>query len=123
MKLLLDMNLSPTWVSVLNAAGHEAVHWSDVGEAGASDKLILTWAKARKYVVLSHDLDFGAILAATAADAPSVLQLRFADLSPEHATRLVLDVLKTFAPHLHDGALVSVDEARSRVRVLPLIRE
>lgn len=29
------MNLSPAWVTVLAEAGHEALHWSTVGEAGA----------------------------------------------------------------------------------------
>jgi predicted nuclease of predicted toxin-antitoxin system len=31
MKLLLDMNLSPTWVGFLEENGFEAVHWSTVG--------------------------------------------------------------------------------------------
>jgi predicted nuclease of predicted toxin-antitoxin system len=35
MKILIDMNLSQEWVSVLKAAGHEAVHWSDIGEQSA----------------------------------------------------------------------------------------
>lgn len=32
MKLLIDMNLSPKWAGFLAAAGHDAVHWSSVGE-------------------------------------------------------------------------------------------
>jgi predicted nuclease of predicted toxin-antitoxin system len=31
MKILVDMNLSPTWVQFLVAHGIEAVHWSAIG--------------------------------------------------------------------------------------------
>ncbi|MEH2244110.1 DUF5615 family PIN-like protein [Nostoc sp.] len=31
MKILLDINLSPEWVAVLENAGFEAVHWSTIG--------------------------------------------------------------------------------------------
>lgn len=35
MKLLVDMNLSPRWVGVLNNAGIEAAHWSTLGANNA----------------------------------------------------------------------------------------
>jgi predicted nuclease of predicted toxin-antitoxin system len=76
MRLVIDMNLSPDWVAILARAGHCATHWASVGSACATDHEILTWAREQKAVVLTHDLDFGAILAATDADAPSVLQVR-----------------------------------------------
>lgn len=38
MKIIIDMNLSPEWVSVLESAGYEAVHWSTVGQPQATDK-------------------------------------------------------------------------------------
>jgi hypothetical protein len=62
MKLLVDMNLSPGWVNLLAAAGIEAVHWSSLGAASAPDTEIMAYAGARGYVVLTHDLDFSAIL-------------------------------------------------------------
>ncbi len=65
MKVLVDMNLSPQWVPVLERHGWQAVHWSSVGDPRASDSAILGWAKANGYVVFTHDLDFGAILAST----------------------------------------------------------
>ena len=36
MKLLIDMNLSPSWVEALRVMGFEAVHWSNVGDPLAS---------------------------------------------------------------------------------------
>ena len=76
MKLLLDMNLSPLWVPVLNGHGHECVHWSQIGNPSATDEELMSWARQNEHVIISHDLDFGAILAASNADAPSVLQIR-----------------------------------------------
>ncbi len=65
MRFIIDMNLSPRWVDVLNGAGFTAVHWSSVGAGDAADSAIMASAVARGGVVLTHDLDFGAILAAT----------------------------------------------------------
>jgi hypothetical protein len=36
-KLLVDMNLSPSWVDRLARHGFEAVHWSTIGAATAPD--------------------------------------------------------------------------------------
>ena len=65
MKLLIDMNLSPRWIGAFAAAGIESVHWSTLGAANATDAEIMVLAAAKDYVVLTHDLDFGAILAVT----------------------------------------------------------
>jgi predicted nuclease of predicted toxin-antitoxin system len=65
MKLLIDMNLSPRWVATLAAAGFETAHWSSLGEPDAADHEIMAFAAANGFVVVTHDLDFGAILAAT----------------------------------------------------------
>ncbi len=120
MKLLIDMNLSPEWVEALAAEGVDAIHWSKIGANTAPDKELMAWAKSSGHIVLTHDLDFGAILAATGADAPSVVQLRFQDLAPEHARQIVVNILNDYRRELEQGALISVDEDRARVRILPL---
>ena len=122
MKLLVDMNLSPDWVRVLALAGHTAAHWSTIGSPRAKDREILAWARERQQVVFTHDLDFGAILAATAADSPSVIQVRTQDPTPEHCGAIVVGTLDRHAAALAAGALISVDEIRARVRLLPLDR-
>lgn len=120
MKLLLDMNVSPAWVSVLVAGGHQAVHWGSIGRADAPDRELFDWAKQNNHVVFTHDLDFGAILAATSAEGPSVFQVRSQDIHPKTAAQLVIATLNRFRNQLEQGALVSVDRAQSRARVLPL---
>jgi predicted nuclease of predicted toxin-antitoxin system len=76
MKLLIDMNLSPDWLPVLSAVGIEAIHWSTSGDPRAPNRAIFAWAKENRFVVFTNDLDLGAILAATQAEAPSVIQIR-----------------------------------------------
>jgi predicted nuclease of predicted toxin-antitoxin system len=71
---------------------------------------------------MTHDLDFGAILAATRGQKPSVVQLRSENLSIEVIGQLVIDALHEIATDLGEGALVTIDPGRTRVRVLPLIR-
>jgi predicted nuclease of predicted toxin-antitoxin system len=123
MKIVIDMNLSPQWVDLLNRRGHECVHWSEIGSQSAPDREILIWARYNSHVVFTHDLDFGAILAATQADSPSVFQLRTQDISPNHIGDLVVMAFKQFEEMLIKGALVSIDKKRTRARILPLQQE
>ena len=85
MKILVDMNLSPLWIQFLSGRGYHAVHWSDVGSASATDSEILDYAAAHDFVVFTHDLDFGALLAARKARGPSVILLRSQDVLPAAA--------------------------------------
>ena len=120
MKLLLDMNLSPAWVPVLMTAGWQTAHWSAVGDATASDLRIMGWAKGHGYCVLTNDLDFSAILAATHADGPSVIQIRGQDLAPDTLAETLISVLRAHADALTDGAILTLDLRTARVRRLPL---
>jgi predicted nuclease of predicted toxin-antitoxin system len=120
MKLLVDMNLSPDWVAVLKQAGWEAIHWSKVGNPRAADSEIMAWAKENSHIVFTHDLDFGSLLALTQAEGPSVIQVRTQDVTPSAIGKLVADALQQFQPDLEKGALIVLDEARARARVLPL---
>lgn len=120
MKLIVDMNLSPRWVGVLAGAGIEAAHWSTLGAKNAPDAEIMAYASANDYVVLTHDLDFGAILAATHGEKPSVVQIRAEDVSPDAIGKQVIVALRQMASELEEGALLTVDPNRTRMRVLPL---
>jgi predicted nuclease of predicted toxin-antitoxin system len=121
-KLLVDMNLSPSWVERLVRHGFEAVHWSTIGAVTAPDVEILTWANEHHFVVITNDLDFSAILAAGAVNGPSVVQLRTQDLLSEGAVRIVARALEAHREDLERGALLSINEGGTRVRMLPLRR-
>lgn len=120
MKLLVDMNLSPDWVAVLEQAGWETVHWSSVGNLRATDSEIMAWAKQNGCVVFTHDLDFGTVLALTQAEGPSVIQVRTQDVTPSAIGKLVVNALRQFQSQIEKGALIVLDEANARARVLPL---
>jgi predicted nuclease of predicted toxin-antitoxin system len=119
-KLLVDMNLSPSWVERLARHGFEVVHWSTIGSANAPDVEILAWANEHQFVVVTNDLDFSAILAAGAVHGPSVVQLRTQDLLSEGAARIVVRALEAHREDIERGALLSIDEGGTRVRMLPL---
>jgi len=120
LKLVIDVNLSPSWVDVLREHSIESVHWTTVGDARATDKEIIEWARENGYTVFTHDLDFTTILALAGASGPSVLQVRTQDVSPKHLKDPVLAALLEHEDEIERGAIVVVDEARSRVRILPI---
>lgn len=120
MKFLVDMNLSPRLALILSKTGWEAVHWSDVGDPGATDRSIIHWALDNDFSIITNDLDFGAILAAGKAHCPSVIQIRTQDVSPVNIAPIIISVLEKYKIYIEAGALISVDETHSRVRILPI---
>lgn len=120
MKFLIAVNLSPRWVLVLIAAGYEAAHWTRVGPSNSPDSSIMAFAEAHGFIVITNDLDFGEILAATGRLKPSIVQIRAASLSPDRIGVRVLSALSRMALELEEGALLSIDTKRDRLRVLPI---
>lgn len=88
MKWLVDRNLSPWWYGVLQAQGWDGADGAQVGIASARDREVMVWAIEHQWIVLTHDLDFGAMLAATRATGPSVVQVRTQDVRPQSLARL-----------------------------------
>lgn len=123
MKILIDMNLSPDWVIVFDRYNIEAVHWSTVGNSNERDSIIMEWARNNGYIVFTHDLDFGSLLAFTGVEAPSVIQVRTQDVLPTSIENLVISAVRQFEAELELGALVTIDQAQMRVRVLPIRRQ
>jgi predicted nuclease of predicted toxin-antitoxin system len=119
MKFLLDMNLPPRWVQFFSDHGFECDHWSNVGEYTAKDSVIMAYAREKGYIVFTHDLDYGALLAATCGTGPSVIQTRTQSVVPEAIGELVLNAITRFEKELQQGAVITIDPHRARARVLP----
>jgi predicted nuclease of predicted toxin-antitoxin system len=120
LKLLIDMNLSPTFVAYLRDCGIEAQHWIDVGNPEASDLEIMEYASANGYTVVTMDLDFGDILVATQDMAPSVVQIRAKEAISEKVFALSLEAIQTVEQELLKGAILTIDLERARLRMLPI---
>jgi predicted nuclease of predicted toxin-antitoxin system len=88
--------------------------------ADASDLEILSYAAANDYVVITHDLDFGTILAITHGKKPSVVQIRSLDISPDSIATLTIAALRHSEAELAAGALLTIEPDRTRLRILPL---
>jgi predicted nuclease of predicted toxin-antitoxin system len=79
----------------------------------------MAYAKTRGHVVLTHDLDFSAILAATHGEKPSVVQIRADDVGLEAIGKQVVSALLQMASELEEGALLTIEPNRTRLRLLP----
>ena len=120
MSLLLDMNLSPSWSEFFTAKGYPTNHWATLGKANAPDADILSYAKEQGLVILTFDLDFTDLLAASGANTPSVIILRTRTLKAEKLQARLLEVLSQCREDLESGAVVIVEDAKARVRTLPI---
>lgn len=121
MRFLIDANLSPTLAEVLNEAGHEAVHVADALSLDAPDHEILDHAAAEARVVVSSDTDFGDLLASREAASPSVILFRRQTRRRAREQAVVLLAhLPVVAEDLEQGSVVIIEEARLRVRRLPI---
>lgn len=121
MRFLLDQNLSPLVADLLHEAGHDVVHVRDLDYAAAADRTIFEAAVAQARTIISADTDFGELLAETNASAPSFILLRRQDRRrARQIALLVLANLDAVAEDLEAGAVVVLDDARIRVRRLPI---
>ncbi len=120
MRFLIDENMSRKWVSELRTHGYKADHWLEVGQKAAPDHVIFEYARKHKSIVLTCDLDFADILAASGSKAPSVLQLRPGKMRPEILVSAVVAAIKKHGRLLQAGALLTIDLKKSRARALPL---
>jgi predicted nuclease of predicted toxin-antitoxin system len=119
-KLLLDMGLGQSTADYLRAQGHDATHLRDEGLQRLPDEEIVDKARREGRVVLTHDLDFGRLIALSQSRLPSVITLRLADMRPAQVNHYLTEALSRFGEELQTGALVSVSEQAIRVRSLPI---
>ncbi len=106
MKILIDMNLSPDWVDVFKLHYIEAAHWSEIGKPNAKDTEVMEYARANGFIVFTHDLDFGTMLALTRSENPSIIQLRSQNILPGSSAKLIVKHLQKYHELLEEDALI-----------------
>ena len=119
MKFLADMGISPRTVAFLRSQGHDATHLLDANLERLADADIMDKARLERSVLLTHDLDFGELLAASSAELPSVI-FHLQNMRPEQVNRYVSAAVKEYENALTVGAILSVSKGRVRLRYLPI---
>jgi predicted nuclease of predicted toxin-antitoxin system len=122
MRFLADAGISPKTVGFLIQLGHDAVHVRALGLQRAPDSELVDRARADSRVIVTFDLDFGDILALGVLDKPSVIIFRLADQRAESVNGRLSTVLSERLAELESGALILVEDARYRIRKLPIGR-
>ena len=120
MRFLADAGISPNTVDFLRRSGHEAVHVRELGMQRAPDRLLVEMAQAEDRILLTFDLDFGEILALGVVARPSVVLFRLSDERADSVNRRLEGVLSEQAEALASGVLILVEDARYRIRRLPI---
>jgi predicted nuclease of predicted toxin-antitoxin system len=119
-KLIIDENLPPRWRDYLAPHGIEATHWPSIGHFGDPDDAIFDYACDHGSIIVTQDLDFTRMLALRGTRLPSVIQLRVSCPIPETIGTALLEILNKHREQLLAGCLITLDQTRHRLRLLPL---
>ena len=120
MRFLADMGISPVTVAFLGGLGHDATHLHDEGLDELEDPDIFAKARDENRVLLTHDLGFGELVAATGSRLPSVIVFRLRNMRPDRVNHFLHRIIADHQEALERGAIVSVTEGQIRVRLLPI---
>lgn len=116
------MGISPRTVAYLQNLGHDAAHLNDQNFGRLPDSEILEKARIEERILLTSDLDFGELIAASAAQLPTVIIFRLRNMRPESLNRHMALIFEKHENLLEAGFILSVTEGQIRARALPLER-
>jgi predicted nuclease of predicted toxin-antitoxin system len=123
MRFLADMGISQEVVIWLREQGHEATHLRDEGLQRLENGVIFIKAIHETRIILTWDLDFTEIVALSGRTQVSAVVFRLINTRSVHVIERLKRVLLESAQDLEEGAIISVEEGRHRVRLLPLGRK
>jgi predicted nuclease of predicted toxin-antitoxin system len=119
-RFLADMGISPYTVNELRQHGHDAIHLVEQGLERLADEDILLKARAKKRILLTVDLDFAQLSAASGEPFPSVILFRLGNVAWEVLEVRLAEVLIQYERDLEMGAIISVRDEAFRIRSLPI---
>jgi len=120
MRFLADMGISMHTVVWLRQHEYDTIHLCEEGLQRLSDEKILAKARVERRILLTMDLDFSYLVAASKGCLSSVILFRLNDERSEVVNRRLADVLANHKDDLEMGAIILVSETTIRVRHLPI---
>ena len=105
MKFLADMGISPKTMSFLENLGYQTIHLHQEGLDKLSDAEILQKARLEGRILLTHDLDFGDLLAASEAELPSIIIFRMRNMRPERVNLHLKSILSKYVQNWDKASL------------------
>ena len=123
MRFLLNMTVPRGLGRRLAAHGHECRHVGDIGMARASDAAIVEEARGNQEIIVTHDLDYGHLLAFSGKPVPSVVIFRLRNTHPDSLLVRLVGTWPEIEKPLLEGAIVVVEDAAFRIRRLPITRQ
>jgi predicted nuclease of predicted toxin-antitoxin system len=122
MRFLADMGISPRTVEFLRNLGYDATHLHEERLDCLSDSDVLAKARRETRVLLTHDLDFGELIATSEARLSSIVTFRLRSMQPNNVNRHLQAIIEQHREALESGAMITVSEGLIRVRRLPIER-
>jgi predicted nuclease of predicted toxin-antitoxin system len=120
MKFLADMGISPKTVTFLRGLEYDASHLCEQGLHRLLDSDILEKVRNEGRILLTHNLGFGELVAASGARLPSVISFRLRNMHPDQVNRYLYEIIEQYREALEQGVIISVTEGQVRVRYLPI---
>jgi predicted nuclease of predicted toxin-antitoxin system len=120
-RFLVDANMSPRVAELLRSKGYDAVAVREIGLVDAADDEILDRAATDARIVVSHDTDFGTLLAFQRRSKPSFILIRSSDpMTPDDHAALIVANFDAISADLEAGAIVVFARGHLRARRLPI---
>lgn len=123
MRFLADMGIAVRIVQWLREKGHDVVHLREEGLHSLPNGEIFKKAVAENRILLAFDLDFGEIVAFSSRQLANVIIFRLRNTRTDFIWKRLEDVLIVSEDLIEERAVVIVEEARYRVRKLPIMKK
>jgi len=123
MKFLLNMNVPRAVGKRLEFMGHTYRHVRDIGKAKSSDMEIIIEARTNREIIITHDLDYGHLLAFSGDKEPSVIIFRLRNSHPDNLCNKLISLWSDVEKSLIEGAIIVLEDAALRIRNLPVLKE
>lgn len=120
MRFLVDACVDIRVAEWLRSQKHDAVHLREQELGRITDAEIFRKAVAEDRCIVTSDLNFGEIAALTGGSKGSVVPFRLGDPGYRRVIERPTAVIAGSAGAIAKGAVISVEEARHRVRYLPI---